>query len=187
MSKSVMMNDETVEEASSGANMSDVFVYGTLMSPDVFEAVIGRKPTYACTKAVLRSEEYTRCACTDGRVYPALVPVRRDSSTTSTAPVHGRVITGLSARDHIILDAFEDEYEKVLLHVTCFDEDGTAATTTRACLTYVYRRVEPWCTDSPWNYDEFVRLHLDAYLEGCAEFKLEIEEELARLRGDNDI
>lgn len=181
----------SVETAMGGSGAhDDVFVYGTLMCDEVFEAVVGRKPTVACDEAVLRSSEWMRRACSGGRVYPALVPAPRDADAgdgptrTRIHTTKGRVLTGLDERDFCILDAFEDEYEKVLVAVTCTKrctaaaavDEGGEEEETRVCLAYVYRHPEPWVKmDELWNYEAFLGEHLDAYLEDCAGFRAELE------------
>ena len=66
--------------------------------------------------AVLRGNKWIRRACGNGRVYPALVPNEDEDlsdDSRSGVVVEGKVITGLTERDMLFLDAFEDEYYKV--------------------------------------------------------------------------
>ena len=141
------------------------------MNEEVFESVVGRLPVYVCTDAVLDSKAWERRACGCGRVYPALVPRSQSSLNRCDDGVHGKVITDLSDIDMILLDAFEDEYEKEILQVQC--QSGEK----RSCYVYVYREIESWVTDQPWSYDSFVAEHLEDYLEGCRRFRQEMMED----------
>ena len=78
------------------------FVYGSLMAPEVLQALLGRVPDR--TEATVRG--YRRFAIKD-RVYPALVRSRGDAD--GDARVRGELIRGMSRRELAVLDWFEDE------------------------------------------------------------------------------
>jgi gamma-glutamylcyclotransferase (GGCT)/AIG2-like uncharacterized protein YtfP len=121
-----------------------LFVYGSLLFPDVLRAVLGRVPDRTPATAV-----GWRAAALRGRLYPGLVP----GDTTAT----GLLITGLTPDEWRVVDAFEDEaYELRRLALA----DGHVG------WTYV------WCDEaqvSPhaWDPELFARRDLSAYVQGC--------------------
>ncbi|WP_196814713.1 gamma-glutamylcyclotransferase family protein [Nocardia sp. BMG111209] len=128
---------------SSSATMP-LFAYGTLQAGEVLHTLIGRIPE--TTPGVANG---WRIARLPDRVYPGLVP-----SAGHTAA--GRVITGLTPQEWLLLDRFEDEdYDLELLTLA----GGFNA------WAYVWKRaVEP--TD--WDLDEFSSSDLPAYVDRCA-------------------
>ncbi|ONH29899.1 gamma-glutamylcyclotransferase family protein [Pseudofrankia asymbiotica] len=85
-----------------------LFAYGTLMFGDIVEALLGRRPAF--TAAAVAG---WRAARLPGRVYPGLVPAagRRAS---------GLLLSGLSAAEWALLDAFEGD-----AYVLCLVEAET--------------------------------------------------------------
>jgi gamma-glutamylcyclotransferase (GGCT)/AIG2-like uncharacterized protein YtfP len=77
-----------------------LFAYGTLQDPDILGAVLGRVVDMASLKAA-QANGFVAITY-PGRPYPALVP-------SSGATTLGKLITGLSAEDWALLDAFEGE------------------------------------------------------------------------------
>src|SRR5712671_5682844 len=73
-----------------------LFVYGTLLFPEVLRALLDRLPN-----RVPASAPGWRVVALPGRVYPGLV---RDTETAT-----GLVLTDLGAHEWQILDTFEDE------------------------------------------------------------------------------
>ncbi len=81
--------------------MLPLFVYGTLMWPDVLKTVIGRLPHME--DAVI--EGYRRLKI-KGVIYPALIRAPSYS-------VNGKLIRGLKYEELILIDSFEgNEYER---------------------------------------------------------------------------
>jgi len=125
----------------------DLFVYGTLLFPDVLTVLLGRVPARSPAVA-----DGWRAAALPGRVYPGLVPdpVRRAT---------GLVIGGLTAADIALLDAYEeDDYR--LADITL--ADGTS------CPTYVWRR-DVLADD--WNPRWFADTHLAEYAAHCRRWR----------------
>jgi hypothetical protein len=84
-----------------------LFVYGTLMFPEILRALIGRVPDDSDAAAA-----GWRAAALRGRRYPGLVP--------APALARGRLINGLTGEERQIIHAFEDGgYE--LRHLTLTD------------------------------------------------------------------
>lgn len=128
--------------------MADLFVYGTLMTPAVMRAVIGRVPPHA--PAVLPG--YRRYGLR-GRVYPVVVPERG-------ASVAGVLYTGLSPRELARLDRYEDAFYR-RVEVTVRDAAGRE----RRAWCYVLRpRSRVRLANRPWQHERFVRSALQNYL-----------------------
>ncbi|WP_419999090.1 gamma-glutamylcyclotransferase family protein [Streptomyces boninensis] len=120
----------------------DLFAYGTLQFDEVLQALLGRVPRHAPDRA-----PDWRAAALERRLYPGLV-----AGPGAAAP--GALLTGLSAREWAILDAYEDDqYE--LREITLASG--------RRCLTYVWEGGE--VLDADWDAEEFRVRHLRAYAE----------------------
>ncbi|MGY1942183.1 gamma-glutamylcyclotransferase family protein [Nocardia asiatica] len=117
-----------------------LFVYGTLQFPEVLRTLIGRVPP-------LEPAELTgwRAATLPRRIYPGLV----------AAPgglTRGAVLSGLTAQEWTVLDAFEDdEYDLRRVRL----EDWSAPV-----WTYVWT-VAADSTD--WQRDRFAAEHLERF------------------------
>jgi gamma-glutamylcyclotransferase (GGCT)/AIG2-like uncharacterized protein YtfP len=118
-----------------------LFVYGTLMYPEVLDVLLGRTPDMAPA-----SLHGWRAAALADRVYPGLVAAPGAAS--------GRLLLGLDAHEMEVLDAFEDVlYERRLLELV----DGGQA------MTYVWldaTQVLP----HDWDAHHFVTTELTAYI-----------------------
>jgi gamma-glutamylcyclotransferase (GGCT)/AIG2-like uncharacterized protein YtfP len=133
--------------AARSADSAPLFVYGTLLFPDVLHILIGRDP--ARTPATVPG---WRVATIPGRIYPTLIP---DPAATA----RGHLLTDLTDAEWQILDAFEaDEYHFTRLH--------PAGTHPHA---WAYTAPDPdVIPPTPWNPDTFAAVHLPAYLDRCA-------------------
>lgn len=125
-----------------------LFAYGSLLFPEVLQALLGRVPE--STPATVAG---WRVAALPGRVYPALI--------AAEAIAKGRLLTDLTGQEWRIIDAFED-------HV--YDLRRLTLTDGRHGWTYV-------CTDesdvSPddWDISQFERRDLTAYIERCTAWR----------------
>jgi gamma-glutamylcyclotransferase (GGCT)/AIG2-like uncharacterized protein YtfP len=128
-----------------------LFVYGTLMIPEVLTILLGRVPVMH--EALLRG--YRRYTI-DGACYPAII-------SDTTANVNGQVLLGLTPREVATLDDYEgDAYVRTEVTLTV---DG--ASTSAEC--YVWRdasRVRLGRDD--WDLETFVCRHLEQYLRGLS-------------------
>lgn len=125
----------------------NLFAYGTLMWPDILEAVMGRR--MAGRHAVLAG--YTRLRV-KGQHYPAAVPAPDES-------VEGTLYTGLTPKEFEALDRFEGrEYDRIEV-----DIGGTPV--------FVYVLAEEWrhiADSSPWTPADLLPEQRAAF---CAEYK----------------
>jgi gamma-glutamylcyclotransferase (GGCT)/AIG2-like uncharacterized protein YtfP len=121
-----------------------LFVYGTLMFPDVLDVVLGRTPAMA--PAAL---DGWRAAALADRVYPGLVAARPGVAAA------GRVLLGLDDRERAVLDAFEEDdvYERRPVVLA----DGRAAT------TYVWLDGAAVLAHD-WDPRRFANEHLPTYV-----------------------
>jgi gamma-glutamylcyclotransferase (GGCT)/AIG2-like uncharacterized protein YtfP len=125
-----------------------LFAYGTLQFPDVLRALIGRMPEHTPTAA-----DGWRIAALPGRDYPGLVP--------GATQADGLLITGLTAAEWRILDAFEDDWYE--LRELSLIGGGTA-----------------WCYTCPpgyqvaeenWTASDFAQAHLEVFVHASAAWR----------------
>lgn len=126
----------------------NLFAYGTLMWPEVFETVVGRRQKGG--PCVLRGYSRRRLR---GVHYPAIIP------DDSAAVVEGRLYRNLSELEFSRLDRFEgDEYDRVDVCV-----DGVEAQ------AYVLsKHVRHLATEETWHPDHLRAEHLASF---CEEYK----------------
>ena len=164
------------------------FVYGSLLAPEVLNALLGRVPDR--TPATLPG--YVRRRIKE-RVYPALYP-------DPGSQVDGEVLSGMSRRELAVLDWFEDEaYTLTKVDVT-FDEgsewppgessdapeldggaeyldpklDGGAEyLDPKVVMAYVF--TSPRDLHGEWDYEEFRQTHLESYVAMCEEFAEDVK------------
>ncbi|CAM9662340.1 unnamed protein product [Choristocarpus tenellus] len=104
----------------SAPSSKTLFVYGSLMQPEVLQVLLGRVPP--TNKGILHG--YHRYRIKE-QVYPAIFPCEGSS-------VEGLLLPGLSPREQYILDLFEDEdYQKVDVDVRLCTSSESLAVTTR--------------------------------------------------------
>lgn len=130
-----------------------LFAYGTLLFPEIFEAVSGRRLRSA--EALLDGWAARRLA---GAVYPGLC--RAPGLRTP-----GRVYFGVDARTWARLDAFEGEvYALASVEVSC----GSGAL--QAGVYAVAESHLQRLSDEPWDAERFRRREHAAYLAACRRF-----------------
>ncbi|OLT26627.1 gamma-glutamylcyclotransferase [Nocardiopsis sp. CNR-923] len=128
-----------------------LFVYGTLLFPEILDALLGRVPD-----AEPASVPGWRVAALPGLAYPVLVP------GSGAAP--GRLLSGLSESERRIVDVYEDDWYDLRPLVLTDGRTGWAFTATASA------------TVSPgdWDAGAFAAGHLAAYVEGCAALRAEL-------------
>jgi gamma-glutamylcyclotransferase (GGCT)/AIG2-like uncharacterized protein YtfP len=136
--------------SAAGAGIS-LFVYGTLVLPEVMEAVAGR--AFPSRPAELPG--FARFRLRD-RVFPGIAP--RPGATTS-----GLLCDGIGCAALELLDEFEgDLYERLRLQVRL---SGGAA---EPAHVYVIRpEHRELLTPEPWDPQHFTERHLSGYLAAC--------------------
>ena len=125
------------------------------MSPDVLSVLIGRE--LKGQQARLRN--FSRHPVSK-RVYPGIIP-------SEGKEVEGLLLQGLDQREIVILDYFEDEgtdYSRQQVSIEVMDSDFK--------LTRVKSQAYVWIgggdtldLGNGWDYEKFVRQHVDGYLE----------------------
>ncbi|MGL5827345.1 MAG: gamma-glutamylcyclotransferase family protein [Nocardioides sp.] len=126
-----------------------LFVYGSLLFPEVMEVLIGRNP--ARTAATV---EGWRVVALAGEVYPGLV-----DSPDSTAG--GELIHDLTEWEWRILDAFENDIYD--LRPIGSRAGGSAA--------WAYVLAVPPTDPRDWDSQGFMDNDLAAYLQSCARWR----------------
>ncbi|MFE3051667.1 gamma-glutamylcyclotransferase family protein [Nocardia sp. NPDC059239] len=127
-----------------------LFVYGTLQFGPVLTELIGRVPAMEPARSIGR-----RAAALPGRAYPGLV-------TATGSVTEGYLLTGLTADEWRVLDAFEDdEYDLLPVSVHAGERVGYA-------WTYAWTaEVE----DFEWSPAAFASEHLPRYVGKCAAWR----------------
>ena len=129
-----------------------MFCYGTLEIPEILNAVAGFR--YPGRTALLH--DYARY-CVRGEVYPAVI--REPGACT-----RGTMYTGITSTVLRKIDAYEGGlYQRRLLSVHD-DEDNIL----NAWTYVVPRRFRYALSTRAWDRDEFVRVHLPAYMNGLS-------------------
>lgn len=130
--------------------MRPLFVYGTLLFPEILRLLLGRLP--GSSEAVLPG--YHRFSIHDGadiRPYPAVFP-------QPASEVQGLLLHGLSPAEHAVLDAYEEEdYMKTAVSVLQDDQRIEAS-------VYVWRADKRGQLRGTWSPEAFRAEHLEAYL-----------------------
>jgi gamma-glutamylcyclotransferase (GGCT)/AIG2-like uncharacterized protein YtfP len=133
-----------------------LFTYGTLVFPEVMEAVTGRR--FESRTAVLRG--YRR-RMLQGRVYPGIRPAAADAT-------EGRVYLEIDAAALACLDDFEgDEYERRRVEV------GVQGGTLVAEAYVVRGSASGLLTEVLWDPGRFTASQLRPYVERCRRFRSE--------------
>lgn len=125
-----------------------LFVYGSLLFPEVLEAILGRVPDsrQAATWG-------WRVARLNNRSYPVLTP--------NDGIAHGRVLTDLSYEEWRTIDEFEDSaYELRPIGLV----DGSSA------LAYLCRE-SPATVLPNWSIEEFKASELSDYVSMCRKWR----------------
>jgi gamma-glutamylcyclotransferase (GGCT)/AIG2-like uncharacterized protein YtfP len=136
--------------------MSNIFTYGSLMFPEVWERVVGSN--YHSSAA--RLDGYVRRQCL-GETYPVIV--RQGSSSH----VQGMLYIGISTEDLARLDRFEGEYyiRRSVEVITSREASSLEA------FTYVLSgRYRHLLSESEWDPGYFLEHGLHRFLTTCAGF-----------------
>lgn len=125
-----------------------VFVYGSLMSPEVLYRVV--QNTYTLDQAIVRG--FTRYAL-KGRLYPA-------AFASPNGLIRGRVVRNIDEIDLGFLDRFEGtEYRREVQPVEC------TGGLVEECWIYIGRpELKTSIAGGDWDFDYFLSEHLQDFL-----------------------
>ena len=156
-----------------------VFVYGSLMAPEVLQVLIGRTPSII---EPVYLKNYNRWKV-KGYVFPGMIPSSYDNSkfNNNESLVKGKLLMNLSPSEQSVLDWFEgDEYKLTIMDVwspkqTLSNEDQLSVNlndeTIWKCQSakgYVWanplNELNRNSYDGVWSYDHFRTEHLSSYL-----------------------
>uniref|UniRef100_A0A9I9E8S5 Putative gamma-glutamylcyclotransferase n=1 Tax=Cucumis melo TaxID=3656 RepID=A0A9I9E8S5_CUCME len=142
-------------------NLHTVFVYGSLMADEVLRILLKRTPQ--SSDALLNG--YQRLSI-KRRVYPAIIPV--DSKKVS-----GKILSGIKDFEMDILDAFEAvEYKRITVEVSLMD--GLEKLLAYA---YVWGNEKDPNLYGDWDFEEWKRDYLEAYIKRVNKFMKEFEQQ----------
>ncbi len=128
------------------AGPAPLFVYASLLFPEVIHVLIGRDP--ARTSDVIAG---WRVVSLPGKVYPGLVP------DVNGGAVAGDLLHDLDEQEWSILDAFESDFYRLL-----------SVTTRSRADAWVYAlENDRTTTAKPWDSSHFERDLLQPYLISC--------------------
>ena len=148
-----------------------IFVYGTLMAPEVMQTLVSRLPP--CRPATLAG--YSRHPVVDC-AFPGIVASEKiQDSTARQTSVPGFLFTDLTDDELEILDWFEDqEYTRTDVSVTAQDDNQSHDTQ-----VYVWTNpLSELIVNRAWDYERFRKEHLSDYLVRVVEhYRLEFERE----------
>ncbi|WP_083828549.1 gamma-glutamylcyclotransferase family protein [Parafrankia sp. EUN1f] len=136
--------------APASADPAPLFVYGSLLFPDVLRVLIDRDP-HRTPVAVTG----WRVIALPERIYPGLI---HDQDATAT----GHLFDDLTPSEWVTLDAFEADFYTV--GRIALDHD-------RHAWAYVCANTAELLPAAAWSPDDFARDHLPAYVERCAAWR----------------
>ena len=127
--------------------MQNIFVYGTLLSPEITKKLTGK--SFETVPASLKG---FKIYCVKDCDYPAIVP-------ENGADTSGKIIINVDDIDLIILSLYEgDEYKQRKVKVLCNNKMVDA-------LTFVWVIGNESLENREWDFEGFQRERLDFYLE----------------------
>lgn len=159
-----------------------IFIYGSLMAPQVVEVLLGRIPEQITAARLAHYSRYP----VKGQVFPAIIPGKADGGEKSAAGVTGVILFGLSDGERKALDWFEDvEYQRTPVQVsyvtkpTMSDghpdvDDSGSSSSNENQLKMERLDTEAYVWANPlselelgkdWSFQTFQEQHLDWYLE----------------------
>lgn len=131
-----------------------LFVYGTLLFPEVVEALVDRR--FAMRRAILRG--YRRAGIrrpAGDAVGPAIIP-------EASSQVEGALLEGVDDASQVVLDSFEDvagEYDRTDVKVVL--DDGS---TVEAAAYVGTEEIRPLLVEGEWSPEEFRERGLRHYV-----------------------
>lgn len=142
--------------------LRNVFVYGTLLAPEIVNVLIERIPR----SAPAWLSDHRRFSLR-GRTYPAAVPFPE-------AKLLGKVLYDLTDEELAVLDAFEDiDYTKELVEPVLQVDEKQAGANLKSrlqAIVYVWANVKDDNLYGEWDCEEFREKYLEEYVEMCKEF-----------------
>ncbi|KFK26900.1 hypothetical protein AALP_AA8G308100 [Arabis alpina] len=139
--------------SSSGAQLHNVFVYGSFQEPDIVNIMLDRTPEII--SATLPGFKRFRLK---GRLHPCTVP-------SETGEVHGKVLLGLNDEELANVDAVEgNEYERVTVGIV--RKDNSEKMTVE---TYIWINKDDPDMYGEWDFEEWKRLHKETFMKTIKE------------------
>jgi gamma-glutamylcyclotransferase (GGCT)/AIG2-like uncharacterized protein YtfP len=129
-----------------------IFVYGTLMSPEVVQTLLGRAVSNVQSARINGFRRHP----VQKKDYPGLIPIANGETT-------GVLLQGLTSSDMKRLDWYEgDTYSRVDVTVTLLHDSSRFDTQVYNLKENVLQELD---LTKEWDFDAFTKLHLKEYLE----------------------
>jgi gamma-glutamylcyclotransferase (GGCT)/AIG2-like uncharacterized protein YtfP len=139
-----------------------LFVYGTLMAPEVVKILLDRVPNHQKCRLIMTANNNYRRHPVRSHVFPGLIRTDDDAGDFAN---HGHEITGilyrgLTSMEMKRLDYFESsEYEKKPCSVVTEPDNEVVQ-----ALTYIWTNPRSELVEHEWSYEYFRENHLQDYL-----------------------
>lgn len=151
------------------SKLHNCFVYGTLMSPEVLQTLLGRVPNNISPAFLPPS--YSRHPVI-GQVYPGVISSGSDSILSKLTTVEleekcvkGMILMDLDEVEMKIFDWFEDiDYDRQMLPIYAFGRQGDTIIVNANVYVWIAGTSKLDLTRS-WNYQNFQETKLDWYLQ----------------------
>eukprot|EP00511_Aplanochytrium_stocchinoi_P002378 CAMPEP_0204842930 /NCGR_PEP_ID=MMETSP1346-20131115/47682_1 /ASSEMBLY_ACC=CAM_ASM_000771 /TAXON_ID=215587 /ORGANISM="Aplanochytrium stocchinoi, Strain GSBS06" /LENGTH=156 /DNA_ID=CAMNT_0051981987 /DNA_START=149 /DNA_END=620 /DNA_ORIENTATION=+ len=140
--------------------LSKVFVYGSLMCPDVLKVLLERVPFYS--KAYVKGFQRL---CVKNESFPACRPKVDEVSST----VEVFLLQEINEKELEIFDAFEDkEYTRQVVEVNVTTQN--AETKADIAYMYVWNEEAKYTLEGPWSFEQHYLPKKKEFLKMCQEF-----------------
>ena len=148
--------------------VNNVFVYGSLMCPNVLKILLNRVPTFCKAKV----KGYHRYRIKD-QVFPAVRP-NLNTSKTNPVFVQGLLLQEITNEELVIFDEFEDEEyvrETVEIEVENSEQQSSIDTShTRSAYMYIWKDGQDGLLYGSWSFEEHYLPNKEEYLKMCQRF-----------------
>ncbi|KAF8087534.1 hypothetical protein N665_0581s0022 [Sinapis alba] len=133
----------------SGAQLHNVFVYGSFQEPEVVKVMLDRTPEII--SVTLPGFKRLRL---EGRLYPCAI-------ASADGEIHGKLLMGLTDEELENVDAVEgNDYERVTVDVV--REDNSEKMTV---YTYIWINKDDPGIGGEWDFEAWKRLHMKKFIE----------------------
>ena len=140
--------------AAAMATASKLFVYGTLLAPEVLQGLLRRVPDHQ--PALLHG--FSRWAVAAYPTIPAIIQ-------TAGGSVSGHLLESLSEREMRALDFYEDDgYERLVVEVLCRGDGFVSETVEAFAYVWPSHQAGELAVGESWSYEAFRDERLERFV-----------------------